>query len=83
MKSIAVPIQLGDAAGLTMIGITHEDELTYVLAGELVLVTNTGERPLRAGQCVEFPAGHRDESDTAQYPDVDLCRNAPAAPGAY
>lgn len=39
---------------------TQEDELVYVLAGELVLVTDTGERPLRAGQCAGFPAGHRD-----------------------
>ncbi len=68
---------LGDAAGLTKIGInhttlgpgaassmrhwhTHEDELIFVLAGELVLVTDVGERPLRAGQCAGFPAGHAD-----------------------
>lgn len=68
---------LGDAAGLTKVGINHttlgpgaassmrhwhtqEDELVYVLAGELVLVTDAGERPLRAGQCAGFPAGHRD-----------------------
>jgi uncharacterized cupin superfamily protein len=68
---------LGDAAGLTKIGVNHttlapgrvssmrhwhtvEDELIYVLAGELVLVTDAGERPLRAGQCAGFPAGHRD-----------------------
>lgn len=67
---------LGDAAGLTRIGVnhttlgpgaassmrhwhTHEDELVYVLAGELVLVTDQGERSLRAGQCAGFPAGHR------------------------
>ena len=68
---------LGDAAGLTRIGVNHttlgpgaassmrhwhtrEDELIYVLAGELVLVTDAGERPLRAGECAGFPAGHRD-----------------------
>jgi len=39
---------------------TQEDELIYVLAGELVLVTNAGEQSLRAGQCAGFPAGHRD-----------------------
>ena len=39
---------------------THEDELVYVLCGELVLVTDAGERPLKAGQCAGFPAGHRD-----------------------
>jgi uncharacterized cupin superfamily protein len=37
---------------------THEDELVFVLSGELVLVTDAGERPLRAGQCAGFPAGH-------------------------
>ena len=68
---------LGDAAGLTKIGInhttlapgaassmrhwhSHEDELIYVLEGELVLVTDAGNQPIHAGQCVGFPAGHRD-----------------------
>lgn len=68
---------LGDAAGLTRIGVnhttlgpgaassmrhwhTHEDELVFVLSGELVLVTDAGERPLCAGQCAGFPAGHAD-----------------------
>ena len=37
---------------------THEDELVYVLCGELVLVTDAGEQPLTAGQCAGFPAGH-------------------------
>ena len=66
---------LGDAAGLTKIGVnhttlgpgavssmrhwhTHEDELVFVLSGELVLVTDTGEQSLKAGQCAGFPAGH-------------------------
>jgi uncharacterized cupin superfamily protein len=39
---------------------THEDELVYVIEGELALVTDAGERVIRAGQCVGFPAGHRD-----------------------
>lgn len=39
---------------------THEDELVYVIEGELVLVTDAGERPIRAGQFVGFPAGHAD-----------------------
>ena len=68
---------LGDAAGLTKIGVnyttlgpgaassirhwhTHEDELVYVLRGELVLVTNAGEQALKAGQFAGFPAGHPD-----------------------
>jgi uncharacterized cupin superfamily protein len=66
---------LGDAAGLTKIGVnyttlgpgaessmrhwhTHEDEMVYLLSGELVLVTDAGERLLKAGQCAGFPAGH-------------------------
>ena len=67
---------LGDAAGLTTIGVNHttlgpglassmrhwhtrEDELVYLLSGELVLVTDKGERVLRAGQYAAFPAGQR------------------------
>ncbi len=66
---------LGDAAGLTRIGInlttlapgaassmrhwhTREDELIYVLEGELALVTDAGETRLEAGQFAGFPAGH-------------------------
>lgn len=36
---------------------TQEDELVYVLSGELVLVTDAGEQALKAGQCAGFPAG--------------------------
>lgn len=36
---------------------THEDELVYVLEGELVLRTNDGEEPLTAGMVVGFRAG--------------------------
>lgn len=39
---------------------THEDELIYVLSGELVLATESGETPLRAGQFAGFPAGSAD-----------------------
>lgn len=34
-----------------------EDELVYVLSGELTLVDDHGEHPLRAGCVVGFPAG--------------------------
>jgi uncharacterized cupin superfamily protein len=34
-----------------------EDEFVYVLAGELVLVTDTGEEILRAGDCAGFKSG--------------------------
>ena len=36
---------------------THEDELVYVLEGEVVLKTDTGEQRLTAGMCAGFPAG--------------------------
>ena len=112
---------LGDAAGLTKIGVnytmlmpgkessmrhwhTHEDELVYILSGEVVLATDAGEQALRAGQCAGFPAGrtdghhlvnrsrepavyleisNRDSEDSAQYPDVDLCWNAPESRGKF
>jgi uncharacterized cupin superfamily protein len=34
---------------------THEDELVYVLEGELTLIEEGGETPLRAGDCATFP----------------------------
>ncbi|WP_029006853.1 cupin domain-containing protein [Azospirillum halopraeferens] len=36
---------------------TRQDEFVYVLEGELVLVTDTGEHTLRPGMCAGFPAG--------------------------
>jgi uncharacterized cupin superfamily protein len=36
---------------------THEDELVYILSGELVLITDAGEQVVTAGMCVGFPAG--------------------------
>jgi uncharacterized cupin superfamily protein len=37
-----------------------EDEFVYVLAGEVVLVTDAGEETLRAGDSAGFKAGDRD-----------------------
>ena len=37
-----------------------EDELIYVVEGELVLRTDAGEQVLTAGMCAGFPAGVRD-----------------------
>jgi uncharacterized cupin superfamily protein len=37
-----------------------EDEFIYVLAGEVVLVTDAGEEILRAGDCAGFKAGVQD-----------------------
>lgn len=39
---------------------THEDELVYVLEGEVVLVTDAGEQVLGPGACAGFPAGSPD-----------------------
>jgi uncharacterized cupin superfamily protein len=36
---------------------SHEDELVYVMEGELVLVTDDGEERLRAGDYAAFKAG--------------------------
>jgi uncharacterized cupin superfamily protein len=36
---------------------THEDEFIYMIAGEVMLRTDTGEELLRAGMCAGFPAG--------------------------
>jgi len=37
-----------------------EDELVYVLDGEVVLVTDAGEATMRPGECAAFKAGVRD-----------------------
>ena len=39
---------------------TAEDELAYILEGEVVLVTDSGEETLRAGDCAGFQAGVAD-----------------------
>ncbi len=39
---------------------TAEDEFAYVLAGEVVLITESGEETLRAGDCAGFKAGMAD-----------------------
>jgi len=38
---------------------SHEDEFVYVLAGEVVLVTDEGEELLGPGDCAGFKAGVR------------------------
>jgi uncharacterized cupin superfamily protein len=35
----------------------HEDEFVMVTQGEVVLVTDEGETPMRVGDCAAFPAG--------------------------
>jgi uncharacterized cupin superfamily protein len=38
---------------------SHEDELVFVIEGEVVLRTDGGEQTLTAGMCAGFPAGVR------------------------
>src|SRR5580765_2320139 len=38
---------------------THEDEMVFVIEGEVVLRTDDGEQTLTAGTCAGFPAGVR------------------------
>ena len=39
---------------------TKEDELMFIIEGEVVLRTDAGEQTLRAGDCCGFPAGSTD-----------------------
>src|SRR3954471_19916917 len=39
---------------------TREDELVFVLEGEVVLLSDQGEQRLTAGMCAGFPAGRED-----------------------
>lgn len=39
---------------------TLEDEMVFVLEGEVVLRTDQGEQVLKAGMCAGFPAGSKD-----------------------
>ena len=39
---------------------SHEDELVYILEGEVTLITDAGEEILRPGDCVGFEAGVAD-----------------------
>ena len=36
---------------------TKQDELVYIIAGEITLITDSGERVLNPGNAVGFPAG--------------------------
>jgi uncharacterized cupin superfamily protein len=39
---------------------THEDEMVFVIEGEVVLITDGGEQVLGPGMCAGFPAGSGD-----------------------
>ena len=47
---------------------SHEDELVWVLEGELTLVTDGGDEVLRAGDCAAFRAGDPDGHHLEQPP---------------
>lgn len=53
---------------------TNEDEFIYVLDGELTLVTDAGDEPLRPGMAATFPAGE---------PNAHQLVNRSAAPATY
>ncbi|WP_049622924.1 cupin domain-containing protein [Frateuria defendens] len=62
---------------------SHEDEFVYVIAGELTLLTDAGEQPLRAGDCAAFPKNLPDGhclinrgGATAVYLEIGSCREA-------
>ena len=48
--------------GMSALRHTHmrEDEFVYIVEGELILVTDRGETPLRPGMCAGFKAGSGD-----------------------
>ena len=53
---------------------SHEDELVYVLEGEVTLVEDGGETLLRAGDCATFPKEHRQRPS----PDQQIVRDRPS-----
>jgi uncharacterized cupin superfamily protein len=62
---------------------SHEDELVYVLDGELVHVEDGGETVLRAGDCAAFPKGsgnghHLINCSTAPASYLDIGTRHPA-----
>ncbi len=52
---------------------THEDELIYVLEGELVLITDEGEQTMTAGAAAGFPAGKENGHHLVNRSDKSAC----------
>ena len=50
---------------------SHEDELVYILEGELVLITDTGEQVMTPGMCAGFKAGVPDSHQLVNRSDRD------------
>ena len=51
---------------------TTQDEFIYILEGEAVLITDSGETVLRAGMCAGFKAGIRDAHHLINRSDRDV-----------
>lgn len=49
----------------------EEDEFLVMISGEAVLVEDDGETPLRAGDCVAFPAGAKNGHHLRNASDFD------------
>jgi len=50
---------------------TGQDEFVYVISGEVVLVTDSGEEILKAGDCAGFKAGEADGHHLQNRSDAD------------
>lgn len=50
---------------------SREDEFAYVVSGEVVLVTNTGETLMRPGDCAAFPKNDGDGHHLVNRSDAD------------
>lgn len=67
---------------------THEDELVFVLDGELVLRSDEGEQLLTAGTCAGFPAGAKNGHQLVNRSDrparyLEISNRAPEDAAVY
>jgi uncharacterized cupin superfamily protein len=53
-------------------GHSKQDEFVYVIAGEVVLETDAGEKIMKPGMCAGFPAGSRDAHRFVNRTDRDV-----------
>ena len=50
---------------------TRQDELIYILSGEVTLITDAGEQVIKAGQVAGFPSGNADGHHLVNRGDAD------------
>ena len=67
---------------------SHEDEMVFIVEGEVVLRTNEGEQLLTAGMCAGFPAGSTDGHQLINRSDrparyLEIGDRAPADTASY